>query len=284
MSEQLANVYTDAVHHNLKQYAPWPVDALIRLGDYGRIEGSQFKRIDNIATEFGIECKPVESAVNLVFEFKSAEVEEININAAAAADGGPASVSAKARATLKFAKRNSVYFRSIQLRYERIDNFAEVNQAIMRRFEEGKWRGNHAFVHDLFKSAGTTIIVSSSDGAIIEIEAGAKGIVQIDLADASAKLKHTHDLNVGLKVIAGENLVPLFGLAQIRPRFRWLPFLGGRTVQPMIAKRLVTDEIEQTSGAIPGSVVVNLKPELSPQIAKDLGKSVDEIFQVEEIP
>src|SRR6185369_4017064 len=102
----------------------------------------------------------------------------------------------KARTTLKFAKGNSVYFRSIKLRYERIDNFAEVGQAIMRKFEEGTWRGNHAFVHDLFKSAGTTIIVSSNDGAIIEIEAEAKGVEQIDLADASAKLKRTHDRNV----------------------------------------------------------------------------------------
>jgi len=281
MSEQLADVYTDTIHRNLKQYAPWPVDTLIRLGDYGRIEGRQFKRIDNIAREIGIECRPAESTVNLVFEFKSAEVEEINISAAAA--GGTAPASAKAKATLKFAKRNSVYFRSIKLKYERIDNFAEVSRAIMRRFEEGKWRGNHVFVHDLFKSGGTTIIVSSSDGAMIELEAGAKGIVQFDLADASAKLKHTHDVNVGLKVIAGDHLVPLFGLAQIRPRFRWLPFLGGRLVQPMLAKRIVSDETDQTSGTIPGHVVVNLKPEISPEIAKDLGKSVDEVFQVEEI-
>ena len=101
----------------------------------------------------------------------------------------------------------------------------------MEKFKNKEWNGKFAFVHDLFHSGGTTVIISSSDNAAIDIEAGAKGLEQIDLADGSANLSSVHDVNVGLKVIANrvddierDKLVPLFSLSAVRPLFQWFPF------------------------------------------------------------
>jgi hypothetical protein len=202
MSEALADVYTTAVHHNLKQYATWPIGSLLQVGDYGTLQGTMFNRIGNIAdARFKIKCKEAQSPARLVFEFKSAEIEETKLRAGASANvtGTPATVNAKA--TLNFAKSNSVYFRSTRLSYMRLDNFADVSQAIMDAFKKGAWDGNLVFIQDLFISKGTTVIISISDGATIDIEATAKGIEQIDLADVNAGLSFTHDRNVGLKVI-----------------------------------------------------------------------------------
>lgn len=291
MSDQLATVYTDAVHFNLKQYATWPIGALLRLGDYGTLEGSQFKRIGNIADKpFSIECKEDKSRAPLFFDFRSAEVDETNTKAGASANVGSVPASINAKATLKFEKSNSVYFRSIRLVYSRIDNFAQISKDIMRKFESGSWNGNYVFISELFTSKGTTVIISNSNNAVIDVEAGAKGVEQIDLADANASLSVTHARNVGLKVIANQvenqkydELVPLFTLAGVRPRFRWLPFLGGRTVRTMMASKEDPD-FSPTVGALPGHVVANYKPEISNELAKDAGKEVDDVFQIEQIP
>jgi hypothetical protein len=285
MSNSLADAYTDAIHFHLKQFAAWPVDSGISLGDYGRLEGSQFQKIGNISKDLRINYeKGKPSLVNLVFEYKSAGISETNLKAAASASapGTPASVNATS--TLSFANGHSVYFRSIKLKYEQIDNFATVSSAILKGFEKGTWDGTHVFVHTLFRSGGTTIIISAHAGATIEIEAGAKGVQQIDLADVSLKLKSTHETNVGLRVIASDKLVPLFGLAKIRPRIRWLPFLGGKTVQTMLAANPAAAGGAQSSGQLPGHVVAAANPNLSPDLAKELGKGFEDVFQVEELP
>jgi hypothetical protein len=284
MSDPLADTYTDAIHTNLKQYASWPVDSGVGLGDYGWIEGSQFNKIGNITRDFGIKVDEAPSPVRLVFEFKSAGIDETSLKAGASGSAPGTPINVNATAALKFAHSNSVYFRSIKLTYNRIDNFAAVGSAIMEKFNAGVWKGNHAFIHSLFKSGGTTIIVSNHDGAEIEIEAGAKGADQIDLADANLQLRSTHDRNVGLKVIASDKLVPLFGLAKVQPRWWWFPFLGGRSVETMLVAPPGAAGGPEASGHLPGHILINTNPELSPDLAKDLGKSVEEIFQVGEIP
>jgi hypothetical protein len=287
MTTGLDSVYTRAVHQRLKQFATWPVGSLISLGDYGTLEDERFKRLGNIQDDFGIECKGVESPVRMVFDFKSAEVEETSIKAGAKASEGSGLASANAKALLKFGKGDSIYFRSIKLSYSRIDNFSEVRQGIMQKFKTKEWNGKYAFVHDLFHSGGTTVIISSSDDAVIEIEAGVKGLEQIDLADGSAKLSSVHDVNVGLKVIANkvddidrDKLVPLFSLSAVRPRFWWFPFLGGRTVKPMMADLTGQDNKNPVAGALSGRLLASLDQEVSPGMAEDVGKDIEEVFDV----
>jgi hypothetical protein len=284
MSEAVADLYTNVLHKNLKQYASWPVDSLIRLGDYGLVEGDQFNYVGNIA-QLGIPLKDASSPVNIVFEYKSAGVAQTKINAGVSGNVPGTSIGANVKTELKFATENSIYFRSIKLVYSRIDNFAEVSAAIMKQFEAGSWNGSYAFVHNLFQSGGTTIIVTNGNNATIEIEASVKGLQQFDLADASAGLTSTDNGYVGFKVIAGDKLVPLFGLAKVKPRFSWLPFLGGETVKPMMVERASPGQQEglPDAGALPGHLIVHQKPHITPEMAKAVGKSVDEVFQVGEI-
>ena len=283
MSDALADVYTDAVHDELKQYAAWPIGTPIQLGDYGTIEGSIFKRIDNIRSQFKISYTPVSSPVNIVFEFKSVGVEENKVRAGGSVAVPGTSIGGNAKTELKFANGNSVYFRSIRLTLTHIDNFADVSRAIMEKFAAGEWSGSFAFVHSLFKSGGTTIIVSKADNAAIDIEAQVKGLDQFDLADANAGLMSMHDRNVGINVLASDKLVPLFSLAQVKPRFSWFPFLGERSVKTMVTDKLAIDKVAPEAGALPGHLLVNSKPQISPEMATNAGKTIDEVFQVTEI-
>jgi hypothetical protein len=284
MSAAIADLYTSLLHKHLKQYAAWPVDSLIRLGDYGFVEGDQFKYVGNI-TQLGIPCKVESSPVKIVFEYKSRGVAENKIHAGASGSVPGTSISADVKMELKFATEDSLYFRSIRLTYSRIDNFAEVSAAILKQFEAGNWNGSFAFVHNLFQSGGTTIIVTNGNNATIEIEAKVKGLPQFDLADASVGLTSTDNGYVGFKVIADDKLVPLFGLAKVKPRFSWFPFLGGQTVRPMLVDRAPSgqDKSQPDAGALPGHVIVHQKPHITPEMATAVGKSVDEMFQVGEI-
>jgi len=291
MIDPLANVYTDAVHSNLKQYATWPIGALVKLGDYGRVEGTRFQRKGNIYDDFGIQLEPDESPVGLVFDFQSVGIDETKAKARASGSAGAGSAAAIAKATLKFANSNSVYFRSIRLTYSRIDNFSAVSKAIMEKFKAGSWEGSNAFVHDLFSSGGTTVIVSTSANAVIDIEAGVKGLEQIDLADANAKLSSTHSVNVGLKVIANkvedsfcDQLVPLFSLSGVRPRFSWFPFLGEKSVRTLLSNKITPDVGAPAAGALPGRMAASMEREVSPKIAADVRKEIGEVYHNVQIP
>jgi hypothetical protein len=82
-------------------------------------------------------------------------------------------------------------------------------------------------------------------------------------------------------VIAHTGLTPLVSLSQVRPKIRWLAWLGlgDKTVQPLLAAPL--DEAK--SAPLPGHIISSLSPEISPSIAQDLGKEVEVVFQVVEI-
>jgi hypothetical protein len=136
-------------------------------------------------------------------------------------------------------------------------------------------------VQSLFESDGTTVLISTNAGASIEIEAAANAAPPIDLADASLGLTITSENNVGLAAIATPGLTPLLSLSQIRPRNRWLAWLGlgGQEMRPLA--------IAPDAGF--GAFTMRSPPatpdnaELRHEIAKELGKPVDELFQVVEL-
>jgi hypothetical protein len=51
----LADKFSDDLHKQWKIYfANWPVDAPVELGDYGFLDGSVFRKMGNIGTDFNI--------------------------------------------------------------------------------------------------------------------------------------------------------------------------------------------------------------------------------------
>lgn len=279
MGSDLAKVYTSSVHDQLRLYGAWPIGEEIGLGDYGKLEGDRFVRRGNIAKDYGITVTPAASDVKLSFEFKSSGIAETRFNV----DGssGQGGVGASAAVKVTFANEDSVYFRSIDLTHHCVDNLTDVNRRIMEAFKLESWDGKNVFIHSLFQSGGTTILISSSSDGSIELEAAGKGLLELDLANASAGLVVKSEKNVGLKVIAEGDLSPLLSLSAVRPKNRWLALLGlsGKSVQPLLQTTLT----RAVSHPLPGDLISNLDPEISPSIASDLGRDVDDVFQVVEI-
>lgn len=285
MNGDLAAIYTTSVHNSLGQYACWPIGEALEVGDYGKFQGHRFVREGNLKNKLKVKLARVTSKVKVEFDFKSSGVEEVHLDL-----GGSARVQASkarktvaqisAKTTIKFTKAESVYFRATKLTLNCLDNLEDVCGAVLKAFKNGTWDGKDHFIHSFFESDGTTVLISSHDDASIEIQGSGRDA--FDLADAKAGLKVTGEKNVGLKTIAKGGFAPLFGVCGIRPRNRWLGLLGlgGKTVQPLLQTTLTKPESVPT----PGNILLNLQPEISPRIPQEMGKSVEDVYQVVEVP
>lgn len=282
MTTSLADVYASAVHDHLRLFANWPIGTERRLGDYGYLDGDIFVQEGNLFDdpELGIALQARTSPAEVVFRFKSAGVSVSRLDTAATGSVA-APGEAKASVSIQFERGNSVYFRSIKLRHLCIDNLPAVNAAILARFAQGKWDGSRVIVQGVFASEGTTILVSSKRKASIQIDAALQTNTPLDLADASAGLSVRSEKDVGLTAVAATGLSPLMTLAGVRPNNRWLAWLGlaGQRVRPLTA----------TQDAEPNLVELLANPRIArtsvpgPELASELGKPVEEVFQVVEL-
>jgi hypothetical protein len=273
----LKDFYTKLVYEEWGAYASWPIGSKINLGDYGRLDGYRFVVEGNIK-DFGVNVTGFKSKVNLFFELKSSGVKEMRTKGEIVVNDDTKFVS-----RITFQEEESIYFRSIKLNYNCINNIAEVNRKIIGNFKNGTWDGKWAFVSSLFESGGTTIIISNNKGASIEVEANASA-GKIDLADADIQFFVKSEENIGVKIIANRGLIPLLHLSQIRPRIKFLSFLGfdNRTVQPLLLS--TRDEIEPVhSIELPGHEITKFDTEISPKVAERLEKDIDDVFHIIEI-
>ncbi|MEQ8789444.1 MAG: hypothetical protein RIC55_24330 [Pirellulaceae bacterium] len=279
----LAGIYASSIHDSLRLYANWPIGDIRKLGDYGKLYGDVFVKEGNLFEEkrFKPKLKRRASKADIVFRFTSQGVSVARLAGGASGVDPASGVQARAGVKISFESGNSVYFRSIKLKHVCIDNAKALNTAILKAFGAGEWDGRTVVVQSLFASDGTTVLISSNDKASIEIEAEANAALPIDLADAKLGLSIASENNVGLSAIAATGLTPLMSLVQVRPINRWLAWLGmsDHTVRPLAAAPDTGfGAVEtRTSPLLPTSV------DVPPEIAAELRKPVDEVFQVVEI-
>jgi hypothetical protein len=279
MTKHLRDVYTSEVLNELHLHAVWPIGANIELGDYGTLEGNCFVPRGKLKLDFGIAVQDGQSGVPLMFEFKSSGV--VAVEGGVRGKGGRGGVRAKATTKVTFKKKDSVLFKSMKLTYHSVANLKDTSAQIMQAFKDKRWDGQFVFVHSVFRSeGGTTVLVSSSDNAAIELQATAN-VAHFDLADAGALLKATKEKDIGLKIIAEPNLTPLLSLSGVRPRNRWLTFLGfgDKTVEPLMSTLAGTEE----NHMVPAHVIGNSDVTVSPDVARDMELDVDELYHVVEI-
>ena len=164
MDEQLGLKYAAAMRAGLRLYAAWPFGIELKIGDYGRLTGDLFVKQghihDLISTQLSTDAVP--AAVE--FNYSSEGVETFQPRATVA--GAGAELSAK----VTFEKTESIYFRSIKLQQEWLKGLHQVAAEIMKSFKEGKWDGQWVFIHSLFRSDGTTLLINRGDNAYIEFQ------------------------------------------------------------------------------------------------------------------
>ena len=77
----LADIYSESIHNNLRMYAAWPIDTPLNLGDFGTLEGQLFQRLGNLKERYNIEVKSLSSNSSVHYDFKSAGLVETTMYA-----------------------------------------------------------------------------------------------------------------------------------------------------------------------------------------------------------
>ena len=161
-------------------------------------------------------------------------------------------------ARVSFSRSESIYFRSIKIRQQWLRSFAKTADEIMNAFKDGKWDGQWVFIHSLFRSNGTTLLINNSDDAYIEFGGSSPTVSVLDIADADMGVEMKTQRNVGFRAIADVDRVPLFELSKIRPRFRVFPFTT-KDVYPLSSGRITG----ASASNVPGEVIASFEPEVS---------------------
>ncbi|HEY3450343.1 MAG TPA: hypothetical protein VGK67_28575 [Myxococcales bacterium] len=227
MSAAIADIYTEAVHENLRPlYANWEPSAPLELGDYGEVHGSTFVRLGNVK-RLGLGFKSRASPGEDAKTFATKGTCDVSLSAQARAGGGSASVRPSLEIT--FSSDRAAFFSVAGCRYLAIADKAALGDQVMRLFQKKAFLRRWAVVTDLLAAKTTTIIVSGGASASIVLEAaGSSGA--IDLADAKLKLDVRRQQNIGFQLVSQGRLTPLLGLCKIQSRFLWF----GREFRPVL--------------------------------------------------
>lgn len=219
----IAKIYTDGVKkHFVVYYANWEPGSQIALGDYGTLNGNIFIPKGKLGIDFP-EFK--DSLLNTTDddtkdqkEFKSSKGVDVTLLPKGTVTVG-GKVLAKAALDIKFSSGKMIYFNAMGCTNTRITSKNKLGEALKEKYLTGKWDKDLYVVTDLVKSEKALIAISKSGSSGISFEADSPLLDQIDLADASIKLKLTSEKDIGYKLIADEGLYILIGLSKLKSQF-----------------------------------------------------------------
>jgi hypothetical protein len=233
----LVDVYTNAVYVNLRPLrANWEPSQPIALGDYGTLKGDAFERLGNV-TSLGLEIgETIDDDVGDQKIFSSGGNTSVNFHAKGSATQGVAPINANIE--IAFAAADAAFFNAAGCSYSMIKEKSALGDAIMKQFNDAKWRREWAVVTDLVKAKSTTVVISSSTGGSIVLEADAK-FPQIDLANADIGLTLKSARNIGYQVISKNGLSPLICLSKIQPKF----WIWGDQFKPLTTRMLLNSHL-----------------------------------------
>lgn len=195
-------------------YASCPPGLPIVAGDYGVVEDAVFSRLGSIS-EFGIDLDVENTNESVSYELSTGEGLQLEFKPAVEAQVPPL----HARLEVTFDKENLVFFSASGCKTSRLRSPLSLSPKLQRVREQGDWRDEYVFVGEVINSGNTTVIVSASSGASIELEAEAKTVPYVDLSNASTKIRAAKQKNLAFKATSAE-LTPLFKLFKLdKPGF-----------------------------------------------------------------
>lgn len=212
----LADIYSESIHNNLRMYAAWPIDTPLNLGDFGTLEGQLFQRLGNLKERYNIEVKSLSSNSSVHYDFKSAGLVETTMYAKGDINVGGQIPLAKAGLEINFSGENAVFFDAAGCSISSIENKDKVFNEITKLYRRGMWDKKYTLITDIIRSESTRVFISNSQNASIFLEAQSPKITVIDLAKANIGLRCASEKNIGLNVISTNSTTPLMKLGRIK--------------------------------------------------------------------
>lgn len=124
--------------------------------------------------------------------------------------------------SLAFKSDRSIVFQTSNHKVHQLVNLAEIEQAVLDKYENGSWDKEWLIVTELVEADSATIIISNSSNGVLDLKANASaGAAQLSLANAALGLSVAREQGSTLKYITQNGLTPLYRVMGIRH-----PFLG----------------------------------------------------------
>jgi hypothetical protein len=209
--------YVNSILKKFEQYATWPPNSRIRLGDIGILEGNRFRYRANIET-MGIKFT-FHSNPTIDFDHSSGFNIAPSVHVAGEAKIAEP-INGKAKAQASFDSSGAFVLQAAGIRAYEIDDKLKLARDIRELYDRGLWHPDWLVVESTYEAERATIIVSNSEGGKLELSAKGgfpTGIAPLATAQGDlAIIGRSGDFSTYL---AEQGLTPMFGLLRVKRSF-----------------------------------------------------------------
>ena len=229
--------YTDEMYQNFGYLASWAPNTILRLGDVGILRDRIFE-LETTLSELNIPFTVRTDATPADYEYISSNAVSIKFKAAGEVPSIGSSLSqADAGISINFDDADAIVFQALHCEITSILGLDNLGREIISRYENGDWSKNRVIVTDLITSKSATILISSGHDGQIELAANSNiGLNQFKIANAGVNFRVVNSSKIGTRIIAAENLTPLFKASGIKKQLLRKPTFVRRSesqdVQP----------------------------------------------------
>lgn len=220
----LAQQYTSEIAKGLQYLPIWLPIKTLTLGTVGTIQKNVFEPEGNL-NGMGVPFTPSPSRSEGTMRYNSNDGVSIQFKAAGSAPvAGSALSTADAGVAVKFSRSNAVVFEASGCRIEAIADVGTLGRRLIELYGSGEWNKDYYVVTEVVKADVTTILISSSAGASLELKAGGDiHAASLSLASLEAQFSTASTAKMGYELVAKEGLTPLFKAWRVRGWFstRW---------------------------------------------------------------
>lgn len=225
MAKKIFNHYGTSIRDEIKLFAAWPIGTHVELGDVGFLsrKGKLFERRANLR-DFGVTFSA--TTATGVTDFDISLARDFQMQFKASGDPPPvwsSLLSTEVGVAIGFGRGSSVVVRAHTVE-SAIDNLQKLEAELIRIAANptSRWHREFVVVTAVYKSTGTTILLSSGKSANVDITANAGVGVPFDLAGVNLGLSAAHGTQKLVSALAKKDFAPFLQIHHITGRF-WGP-------------------------------------------------------------
>jgi len=211
--------YSEEIKSKFGYWATWLPSVPLSLGDIGIVNNGVFTRIASIE-DFNLTFEIKENQTEDDLEYSSKGQVSISTKlSGTVSPQGSSLLDADAGFIVEFGNENSIYFKINESRVSLISNSQKLGHQIIDLYKSGKWNKHWAVITEIVKAESSTILISNSMNAKIELKANANiNLAKLDIADAKFALGATFTKGLDTKIFSINGLTPLFKTQGIKTR------------------------------------------------------------------
>jgi hypothetical protein len=255
-----AELYINGIKKKLRNYyAAWLPSEKLQLGDVGVLNGNVFSRTSTLAS-LGISFVTRPDPNSTPLDYVSESGVSIFLKGAGEVSTQlPNIPEAKAGIGVEFSKQGAFVFKAPDSHQPVIEDIRKLEQDVVRAYQSGNWRTNWAIVVRLVETPTATIMVSNSSQSKVEFAVeGAATAGPIDFGNVSLDFGLRVEKGDVFKVVGGQNLTPIFQLAQLKTRWFKDPTFSIRAFHAGSAMDEITPALTQRDQSVADALYLDL--------------------------